>query len=439
MPGKAAKVRLSERQLEILTEFSQSRSQPRFISQRAEMICLAFAGRSNEKIASTVAVGRHQVGLWRRRWASAGESLTLWECSEPPRLREANRQCLTDAPRAGCGGQTTAAQVTQILAVACQKPELPQRPITHWTPPELRDEVLQRGIVTNISVSQVGRYLQQAVLQPHRQKMWINTTEKDPVAFQRDVETVCQTYLTAEEAFAKDGTRTSCVDEATGLQALERPAPEQGVQPGRVARQEFEYIRHGTTTVIGNWDVVQGRVFRMTIGPTRNEADFVNHIAATVATDPQVTWRIIVDRLNVHWSASLVEWVAQTGGSDEPLGVKGQSGVLKNQASRRAFLTDPSHRIQFVFLPKHSSWLNQIEVIFGIMNRKVLHRGDFKSVADLEDKLRAFFEYFNKTMARPFDWTYTGQPTTRTPRASFCPPHRKRRRPSKVEIAKLSL
>ena len=240
------------------------------------------------------------------------------------------------------------------------------------------------------------------------------------------------------EDFARDGTRTCSVDEATGLQALERPAPEQGVQPGQIARQEFEYIRHGTTTVIGNWDVVQGQVFGMTIGPTRNEADFVHHIAATVATDPPVTWRIIVDRLNVHWSASLVEWVAQTCGIDEPLGVKGKSGVLKNQVSRRAFLSDPSHRIHFVFLPKHSSWLNQIEVIFGIMNRKVLRRGDFKSVADLEDKLRAFFKYFNKTMARPFDWTYTGKPTTRPPRASFCPPHRTRRRLSKVELAKLS-
>lgn len=439
MPGKAAKVRLSERQLEVLTEFSKARSLPQFISLRAKIVCLAFEGQSNAEIAVAVGLGRHQVGLWRRRWAEAWEALTVLECSEPLRLREALRECLTDAPRAGYRGKITPEQVTQILAVACEKPELSQRPITHWTLAELRDEVIQRGLVSVISVSQIGRHLRQALLQPHRQKMWINTTEKDPVAFQRDVEIVCQTYLTAPECFAENGTRTVSIDEMTGLQALERPAPDQGMQLGQVARQEFEYIRHGTTTVIGNWDVVQGQMFGATIGPTRKEADFVTHVAGTVATDPNATWRFVVDRLNAHWSASLVEWVAKTCGLEQPLGVKGQSGVLKNQASRREFLSDPSHRIRLVFLPKHSSWLNQIEVIFGIVMRKVMRRGNFTSAADLEHKLRQFFKYFNATMARPFEWTYTGKPVTRSPVARFCPPHRHSRRLSNVELAKLSL
>ncbi|MCX7421029.1 MAG: hypothetical protein NT013_16015 [Planctomycetia bacterium] len=142
-------------------------------------------------------------------------------------------------------------QITQILATACEKPELSQRPITHWTDRELQEEVIKRGIASSISVSQVGRYLRQAVLQPHRQKMWINTTEKDPVAFQQDVELVCHTYQTAMECFARDGTRTVSVDEMTGLQALERPTPDIAMKPGQVVRREFEYIRHGTTTVIG--------------------------------------------------------------------------------------------------------------------------------------------------------------------------------------------
>ena len=106
--------------------------------------------------------------------------------------------------------------------------------------------------------------------------------------------------------------------------------------------------------------------------------------------------------------------------------------MLHRQASRRKFLSDPSHRIRFVYLPKHSSWLNQIEVIFGIVMRKVMRRGNFTSTADLEDKLRRFLHYFNETMARPFAWTYTGKPINRQRRLKFCPPHR---RPSKVILA----
>ena len=288
MLGTAAKVRLSERQLVVLTEFRKARSLPQFIGRRAKIIGLAFEGRTNEQIAVEVGLGRHPVGLWRSRWSEAWESLIVWECSEPLRLREALRECLTDAPRAGCRGKSTPEQVTQILAVAGEKPELSQRPIPHWTLKELRDEVLQRGILSAISVSQIGRYLRQAVLQPHRQKMWINTTEKDPVAFQRDVEIVCQTSLTAPECFAENGTRTVSIDEMTGLQAWERPAPDQALKSGQVARRELEYVRHGTTTVIGNGDVVAGQMFLPTIGPTRNEADFVAHLAASFSPTPAI-------------------------------------------------------------------------------------------------------------------------------------------------------
>lgn len=113
--------------------------------------------------------------------------------------------------------------------------------------------------------------------------------------------------------------------------------------------------------------------------------------------------------------------------------------MLKNQASRREFLSDTSHRIQFVYLPKHSSWLNQVEVVFGIIMRKVLRRGNFKSVPDLEAKLRKFLVYFNETMAHPFDWTYNGKPLDKKHSAKFCPPHRHPRSPSKVNLAKQAL
>lgn len=423
MPGKAAKVTITERQQAILIEFSKSRSEPLHVRQRATIVLRAFQGRSNAEIAAEVGLERHQVGVWRRRWRDSWPDLTRHECLEPRRLREALREMFRDAPRLGAKGKFTAEQVTAIVAVACEPPEKSGRPITHWTRHELRDEVVKRGIVPSISVSQIGRYLNDAALQPHRRAMWLNTTEKDPVQFQQQVDQACATYQTAAARHAEDGTHTACIDEMTGLQALERAAPDKAAAPGHVAKQEFEYVRHGTTTLIGTFQVLTGLLF-VSLGLTRTEADFLAHVMRTVARDPSAGWVLVVDCLNIHCSASLVEWVAKLCGVREPLGKKGRHGVLRSQASRRAFLSDVSHRIRMVYLPKHSSWLNQIETVFGIVMRKVVRRGSFTSVADLETKLRAFVEYYNQVMAHPFRWTYTGKPLAPTRRTPFCPKHR---------------
>jgi transposase len=322
MPGKAAKVWITERQQPILMELSKSLTESRLVVQRATIVLRAFAGQLNEQIAVEIGLGPGQVGVWRRRWQAAWNELTALECREPRRLREAIQEVFRDAPRSGSPGTFTAAQVTQILALACEPPEKSGRPITHWTRKELHAEVLKRGIVPKISESQVGRYLKQAALQPHRRKMWLNTKEKDVAVFAEQVKTVCQTYLEAPRRAAEDGTRTVSVDEMTGLQALERTAPDKPTQPDSVAKHEFEYERHGTTTLIGNWDVVAGQMIACTLGPTRTEPDFVLHIAQTVATDPNVPWVFVADCLNVHQSAGLVEWVAKTCELDQSLGKK---------------------------------------------------------------------------------------------------------------------
>lgn len=325
MPGKAARVVITERQQSVLQEFSRSRTEPRAISQRAAIILAAFDGRLNEDIAKEVGLNRMQVGVWRRRWRDGWDGLCRFECLEPGKLRSAVREMLSDAPRSGSPGTFTADQVCQIVAVGCEPPSQSGRPITHWTRKELRDEVVKRGIVENISESQVGRYLRDAALQPHRRKMWINTKEKDPEVFQQQVEAVCGTYLQAARRFEEEGTRTVCCDEMTGIQALERNAPDRPMQPDRPARQEFEYTRHGTTTLIGNWDVVQGVTLCETIGPTRTEEDFVAHVRQTVQSDLEVEWIFVLDRLNIHMSAGLVEWVAEECEPDRPLGKKRQS------------------------------------------------------------------------------------------------------------------
>ena len=199
-------------------------------------------------------------------------------------------------------------------------------------------------------------------------------------------------------------------DELTGVQALERKHPGLPLAPGKVERREFEYLRHGTRTFILSRDVVSGKIVAPSGGPTRTEEDFLAHVQAVVATDQEARrWHFVCDNLNIHQSESLVRWVAESSGLDEELGIKGKSGILASMPSRAAFLSDPSHQIVFHYTPKHSSWVNQIEIWLSILVRKLLKRGSFLSVEDLQSKVLAFIDYYNDTMAKPFKWTYQGK------------------------------
>ena len=322
MPGKAARIIVSEKQQVLLREFSKSRTLGKGVVERATIILLGFAGLLNEAIAVQVGLNRLQVGIWRQRWRDAWESLCVWECAEPHRLREAILDILSDAPRPGAPPTFTAEQVARIVALACEPPKLSGRPIDHWTLRELRDEAIKRQIVATISRAQVGRFLQQAAVQPHRKKMWLNTTEKDPQKFQAEVENVCRTYLEAPAKAAVDGTHTVSVDEATSLQAIERNAPDKPAQPDSVPKQEFEYTRHGTTTLTAGVDVVTGLIVCPTLEATRTEPEFVAHIGRTVDTDPTAEWIFVADCLNTHMSESLVEFVAERCALPDALGKK---------------------------------------------------------------------------------------------------------------------
>ena len=413
MSGKAAKIVLTEQQKTLLENIRRSRVASQRWIQRAQIILLAAEGMLNSEISLRVAMGRQQVGLWRRRWQQSQQALLRAELNESQaELRRTIEDVLSDAPRSGSPGKFTPEEVVEIIAVACEETKNSNRPITHWSRRELKDEVIQRGIVTSISQSHVGNLLNQVDLQPHLSRYWLNTKEKDPEVFRQQVELVCQTYLQAPLRFAQENTRTICVDEMTGIQALERIAPSLSVRPGDIERIEFEYIRHGTLSLIGNWDVVSGQIIAPTIRQTRTELDFAWHIHDTIAIDPQAKWRFVLDNLNIHCSESLVRLVANIEGiPKESLGKKGRSGILKSVATRRKFLSDQGHRVSFVYTPKHSSWLNQVETIFGIINRRAIKRGNFTSLTALRDRLSEFITYFNETFAKPFNWTYNGRPT----------------------------
>lgn len=255
-----------------------------------------------------------------------------------------------------------------------------------------------------------GVLLTEADLKPHRIRYWLNAKEKDDPDFIPQVQLVCATYGAAPQLYAQFHTHTISTDEMTGIQALERIAPTKPTKPGQEARQEFEYKRNGTQALIANFHVVTGEILSPTVQDTRTEKDFVRHMKRTIATDSAASWVIVTDQLNIHLSEGLVLLVALLCGvAVETLGKKGKSGVLKSVASRKKFLTDVSHRIRFVYTPKHSSWLNQVEIWFSILVRRVIRRGSFTSKADLRTKILNFIEYFNRVLAKPFRWTFTGQ------------------------------
>ena len=200
-------------------------------------------------------------------------------------------------------------------------------------------------------------------------------------------------------------------DEKMGVQAKEHVNPKQQMRAGHPERIDPEYIRHGTTGLIASRNVVTGEIVAPLIQPTRKEEDFAAHIESVFSTYPGYRCIFVTDNLNTHMSETLVRLVARVGGIDESvLGQKEKHGILKNMASRAEFLMDKTHQIVFVYTPKHCSWLNQIECWFSIITRRLLNkRASFKTVDELEQKIRGFINYYNQFLKKPFQWNYKGK------------------------------
>lgn len=363
---------------------------------------------------------RDTVSDWYRR----GEIINIeWEnmlsdiLKEPghagDKLRKERliKTLLADKERSGAPCTYTPEQYTAIVALALKSPAEFGRPITNWTARELCDEAHLQKIAVGISSRQIQRFLNQADLQPHKSRYWLNPKIDNQDEYELQVKEICELYANTP-SLHENGTHVVSTDEKTGMQALERIAPSKPMKPGKMELIEHEYTRHGTLCLIPSFDVATGHIIESYMGDTRNEFDFAGHIAKTISTDPAAKWIFICDNLNTHISEALVRMVAGEIGFKTDIGVKNKNGILKDMSSRQEFLKDKTHRIRFVYTPKHCSWLNQVEIWFGILVRKVLKRGSFESKTALREKITAFIGYFNRTMAKPFKWTYKGIPLT---------------------------
>lgn len=196
------------------------------------------------------------------------------------------------------------------------------------------------------------------------------------------------------------------IDEKPGIQALERDGATLPTMAGKVERREFNYIRHGTQVLTANLDLATGQLISSTIADTRTEADFADHIGRLIqSADSAACLVILCDQLNTHKSESLVRLIAQTLGDDQDLGEKGKSGILTSMQTRQAYLSDRQHRIRFAYTPKHTSWLNPIEVWFSILDKHVLRRGNFTSKEDLGAKIQRYIAYYNQHFAKVWKWS----------------------------------
>jgi transposase len=315
---------------------------------------------------------------------------------------------LKDNERSGAPLVYSPEQQCVIVAMASEKPRKYGVEADSWTHHELAMVTNRDGITNSISSSTIGRILNEADIKPHRSKYWEFPNIEDADKFNERIAEISSIYRSSSENL-KRNIHTVSVDEKTGIQALERINPDKNALPGNIAKLEFEYKRHGTQALIPSFEVGTGKIIAQHIGPSRTAEDFASLIEETVKIDPEGTWILVADQLNTHKSEELVRLIAGKLYIKDELGEKGKCGILKNLDSRELFLSDKSHRIRFVYTPKHCSWMNQIEIWFGILTRKILRHGNFKSTDELKKRIESFIEYYNRTMAKVFKWTYKGK------------------------------
>jgi len=349
---------------------------------RASIVLLAAEGHANSAIAEMLGVEENTVGKWRRRFA---------------KRRVAG---LRDEPRSGRPPKFTPRQKTRVLKKATQRPRDYGVPFSHWDAASLSRLAVEAGITKSIHPTTVWRWLNEADLKPHRVQYWLRSEDPD---FEEKSQDVIRVYLAARSQ-AKRGIATFSIDEKTSIQARERVRPDLPVIRGVPQRIEHEYKRHGTLCLTAGLNVATGEVQGL-LTPDRPAPVFAGFLEDLIASVPDARKiHIVADNLNTHLHHDACEVVAAA--SD----VTYDPDRYKTMPLRGKFLTSARHRVVFHFTPKHASWLNQIEIWFSVLARKLLNRESFPSLRALRAAIRRFISYYNRHLAHPYRWTYTGTP-----------------------------
>lgn len=323
---------------------------------RARLILLALDGFTNAEIAKRVGVSERTAYEWTERFA-----------------RRPKLSSLRDKPRRGRPPTISVQARCEVIRLACERPEAPPdapraRFRDVWTYDSLQQAAAARG--AKMSRSEVYRTLHNRQIHPHRVQMWLHSQDPD---FRAKANRLCELYRNLPKRAA-----VISVDEKTGMQALERKHPDRLPVPGRRRKREYEYKRHGTRTLIAAFDVRTGRVIGH-CGERRRADDLMAFMERLALSYPRGEVYIVWDNLNIHHGPRWEEFNARHGG-----------------------------RFHFVYTPLHASWLNQIEIWFGILHKRILKYGSFKTAQELTDRVCGFVDHWNCYEAHPFRWTFRG-------------------------------
>jgi transposase len=347
---QAPVVKLSKEERESLEALIRRSTAPRRDVERAKLALMVHEGQTTSTIASGLRLSRPTVTLWRERLACFG------------------LEGLQEAPRPGRPRRFADAQRLQLLALACEPAE--QRGRSTPTLDELCERAVARGVVERISRSHLQRILQAGDVRPHRVRQWLHSPDPQ---FREKVNAICELYRQAPK-----GSVVLSIDEKTGIQAIERKHADRAPRPGRARRREFEYIRHGTQALTAALDVHSGRVLARCTD-RRTQDDLVAFMDSVASAYPTGTVHVVWDNLNTH----------------------------RAQAVWDEFNARHGRRFVLHFTPLHASWVNQIELLFGIYSRRVLRHASHSGIAQLRQRTEAFIAQRNAA-PRPFKWTFTG-------------------------------
>jgi transposase len=352
MGRKATPIDLAPPVRSRLIHVASSPSQPYRRVFRAKIILRAGEGLSNTVIAQQMNCTEKTVRKWRDRFANLS-----------------TEKALDDAYRSGRPCRVPVEVRYQLISLACNRPNgvLFRRV---WSLASLSDELYEHT-QCRISRSEISRLLNATSLRPHRVRMWLHSPDPN---FNEKVVRICSLYRSPPP-----NATVLCVDEKTGMQALERKYPLHASNDSTEQRNEFEYIRHSTRSLIAALNIRSGNVTAH-CGSTRKATDLEKFMDEVANRYRHNSVYIIWDNLNIHSAYKWEDWNKRHG-----------------------------DRFHFVYTPVHASWVNQMEIFFGILHRRVLKHGDFRSAIELENNVMKFINHWNAIEGHPFNWKFRGR------------------------------